>query len=247
MRAIHPARRVATIAILLGMASLGACGKGEREGLAEAKREAEAEQKAKEKAGVPPTPIRTPVPGEAKIPCSQLVKDPAAYQTALGEKEPMTVQDKTAGQHDAAAVCGLLRGGKRPSPAEQEAILKKEPRLGVLPGDELCHVSAFCYTIEDSDSFRKRCLAQKKSFDETLGFPACVMIVAQGRDDVPLYEVFDTDTKCVLKIGGGPSNVDAASISSCAKVATETIGLEQIAVGAAPAPAASGSGSGSGG
>lgn len=237
-----------SIAIFLGVAAglLGACGKGEREGLEEAKREAEAAQKAKV-AAAPAKVVRPPITGEAKIPCSQLIGDPAAYQNALGEKEPMTVKDKTQGQHDAAAVCGLIRGGKRPSEAEQTAILKKEPRLGVLPGDEFCHVSALCYTMEDPDRFRKKCQQDKRRFDESLGFPACIMIIAQGRDDVPSYDVFDADTKCVLRIGGGPSNVDGASIANCAKVATETIGPAQITVGAAaPAPAGSGAAAGSG-
>lgn len=232
-----------SIAISLGIAiSLWACGKGEDAGMVEAKKQAEAEQKAREAAGEPAKVMRPPVPGQTKIPCEQLV-DPAAYQTALGEKEPMTVKDRTKGEPDAAASCALHRGGKRPNEAEQAAILKKEGRLGVLPGDELCHVTAFCSTIEDQERFKQKCKARH---DESMGSYACVEIFPQGVDDVPLFRFFDTDTKCILRVGGGPSNVNGELIRTCAKVARDTIGAAQIAIdGSAPPPAPAAAGSGS--
>ena len=134
-------RCVISFGVALGLL---ACGKsGEQAAIEEAQKQAEAEQKAKERANEPAKMMRPPVPGQAKIPCTQLIDLPA-FQTALGEKEPLTIKDQTKGEPDAAASCALLRGGKRPSEAEQQALLKKEGRLGVLPGDELCHVTAFC-------------------------------------------------------------------------------------------------------
>jgi hypothetical protein len=94
-------------------------------------------------------------------------------------------------------------------------------------------VSAFCSTIETLEGFKKRC---KERNDESMGSHACVQIIAQGADDVPLFKFFDEDTKCILHVGGGPSNVDADLIRTCAKVARDTIGPEQIAEGGAPAP-----------
>jgi hypothetical protein len=229
------------ISISLAMAAgLVACTKGSKEGLEAARREAEAEQKAKEAAGAPAKVMRPPVAGQAKIPCAQLI-DAAAYQAALGEKEPMTVKSK--GDPNATSSCGLHRGGKRPGEIEQKEILKKEGRLGVLPGDELCHVSAFCSTIEDAERFKKRCTEQN---DESMGTHACVQIIAQGADDVPLFKFFDADTKCLIHVGGGPSNVNADWIRTCAKVARDTIGPPQIAVGGAPAPAPEPAAEGSG-
>ncbi len=228
-----------SIAISLAVAAgVAACSKAGDEAREAARREAEEEARAKAAAaGGPAKVIRPPVPGETKIPCSQLI-DPVVFQQALGEKEPMTIKSK--GDPNATSSCGVHRGGKRPGEIAQKEIIKREGRLGVLPGDEFCHVTAFCSTIEDPDRFRKRCT---ESADETMGTFACVQIVAQGRDDVPLFKFFDADTKCILHVGGGPSNVNADAIRTCAKTARDTIGLPQIAVGGAPAPAETGSGS----
>ncbi|MGN6105848.1 MAG: hypothetical protein ACTHU0_12145 [Kofleriaceae bacterium] len=229
-----------TIAILVGALSLMACGKGENAGAEEVRKQAEAEQKAKEGRGEAAKVIRPPVPGQAKIPCSQLI-DPAPFQAALGEVEPLTVKDVTAGDGDSTASCALIRGGKRPSEAEQRALLKKEARLGVLPGDETCNVSAYCYTIEDPERFKQKC---KDRNNEEMGTFACVQVVAQGIDDVFVYRFLDEDTKCVLKVRGGPSQVNNELIRKCAITARDTIGPAQIAVDPnAAAPAAAGSGS----
>jgi hypothetical protein len=218
------------IAICLAViAGLCACTKGERAGAEAAQKEIEEQERAKAAAHAPAKVMRPSVAGQAKIPCTQLV-DPAAYRQALGEKEPMSVRSK--GDPNATSSCGLHRGGKRPGEIEQKEILKREGRLGVLPGDELCHVSAFCSTIEDADRFRKRCTERP---DETMGSFACVQIIAQGADDVPLFRFFDEDTRCILQVGGGPSNVNADQIRTCAKVARDTIGPAQIAVGGVPA------------
>lgn len=234
-----------SIAIKVGVAiGFLACGKsGEQAGIEEAQKQAEAEQKAKERANEPAKVMRPPVPGQGKIPCSQLIDLPA-YQTALNEKEPLTVKDQTKGEPDAASSCALHRGGKRPGEAEQQALLKQAGRLGVLPGDELCHVTALCYTIETPERFKKWCKDRKDRDDESMGSYACVQVVAQGADDVPLFRFYDEDTKCILRVGGGPSNVDGDQIRACAKVARDTIGPAQIAVTAPPAtpPAPAGSG-----
>jgi hypothetical protein len=83
-----------SVAIVLGGGFvLGACSKGEDAGREAAKAEAEAEDKAKAKVHAPAKVQRPPVPGETKIPCSQII-DAAAFQQALGEKEPLTVKSK---------------------------------------------------------------------------------------------------------------------------------------------------------
>ncbi|HWO20628.1 MAG TPA: hypothetical protein VNO30_17790 [Kofleriaceae bacterium] len=228
------------IAISLAVAAgLSACSKGD-EAREAARKEAEAEDRAKAKAsGGAAEVIRPPVPGQTKLKCSQVI-NLDAFQQELGEKEPLTIKEK--GDPDATSSCGLHRGGKRPGEAAQKEILKKEGRLGVLPGDELCHVSLYCSTIETLEKFKKRCTDRN---DESMGSYACVQVVAQGADDVPVFKFFDEDTKCIIRVGGGPSNVNGDSIRSCAKAARSTIGPDQIAVGAggdaAPAPAGSGS------
>lgn len=213
--------------MLLALSLIGACGSGESAGAEEARKQAEAEQKAKGSAQVAQT-IRPPVPGHQKVPCDQLI-DPAKYQAALNEKEPLTVKE-LKNEPEASASCALVRGGKRPSEAEQKALIKEKGRLGVMPGDELCEVAAFCWTIEDQDRFKQKCKERKQRDDDSMGSYACVQVVATGEDDVNLYRFFDTDTKCILQVRGGPSNVDNSMILACAKTARDTIGPDQIAV-----------------
>ena len=239
-----------TIAILLVL--LTACNKGENAGAEEARKQAEKEQKEKESHGGVAKKINPPVPGKAHIPCAQLI-DADKLGQALGEKEPVTLQESKT-EPDAAASCSAIRGGKHVSPAEQAALKKKSGKLGVLPGDELCNISTFCWTMEDPERFRTKCHEAKELDDNTLGFYACVLIVATGEDDVKRFRFFDDDTKCIFQVRAGPSMVDNDFIGRCAKAAHDLIGPEQIAVdrnsAAAPrgpggaAPAA-GSGSGS--
>jgi len=220
-----------------------ACSKGANEGVEEAKKQAEKEAADRAKAaGGAAAKISPPVPGRAKLDCANVI-NADGFKQALGETEALTIQ-ASASEPDAAASCSLLRGGKRLSDAEQKAKLKKEGRLGVMPGDEICNVSTFCWTIEDADRFRARCAQMKEHDDDSLGFYTCVLIVAQGADDVKRFRFFDPDTKCIIQVRGGPSNVDNDLIGKCAKAAHDLIGPEQIKVGAAPPPPPAGSGSG---
>jgi hypothetical protein len=233
------------IAIAIG------CGSSKEEGMAAAKKEAEADlQKrlANKEAAKKMTP---PVTGSQTVACTTLISDPAAYTTALGEKEPLTVKEITSTDADAVAVCSLIRGGKKLTAKEQEALIKKKGsggRLGVLPGDELCRITAYCWTIEDEEKFVDRCKQRGLQPDSTLGGAACLLIVPQGADDVYSYSFLDPDTKCVIKVGGGPSLVDNNIITSCAKTARDMIGPPNIKPGATPPPTpppAEGSGAGS--
>ena len=221
--------RATNVFLVLG---LWGCGNSENAGAEEARRQAELEQKAKETHGAPAKRLATPVPGQAHVPCTQLI-DLAAFQTALGEKEALVLKDVTK-TVEAAASCSLLRGGKRPTEAEQQAMLKKASRLGVLPGDELCNITAFCWTIEDAERFKASCKDRKDKDDESLGSYACVHIAPVGVNDVKTFQFFDEDTRCILQVRGGPSNVDNEIIQSCAKAARDTIGPAQIKVDAVP-------------
>jgi len=224
------------LAAALGL-GLAACGKSENAGAEEAKKQAEEELKAKVDRGEAAVKIKPPVPGQTKIPCEQLI-DVAAFQTAIGELEPMGIKDMSKGEPEAVASCGLTRGGKRPTEAEQKAILKNEGRLGVMAGDELCNVTAYCWTIEEPERFKSKCKLRKEQDDETMGSYACKQVVAVGADDVFVFRFFDADTKCILQVKGGPSAVDNEMIRKCAIAARDSIGPTQIAVGGAPAPKA---------
>jgi hypothetical protein len=184
------------------------------------------------------------VPGKAHLDCRAVI-NAAQFQQIMGEVEPVSVAESKS-EPDAAASCSVLRGGKRLTDAEQKAKLKKDGRLGVMAGDEICNVSTFCWTIEDADKFREKCHAMKDKDDDSLGFYSCVLIVAQGVDDVKRFRFFDDDTKCIIQVRGGPSNVDNDLIGKCAKAAHDLIGPDQIKPGAPPiqeAPAAPAEGS----
>ena len=230
------------IAILVVSLGLAACGKGENAGAEEAKKQA-AEDLAKKMAepNSIPKKIDPPVPGRAKLNCNALV-DADKFTQLLGEATPVTVVDSKT-EAEAAASCSVIRGGKRPTEAEQKAALKTKGRLGVIPGDEICNISTFCWTIEDPDRFLKKCLEMKEKVDDSLGFKSCILVVATGEDDVNRYRFFDDDTKCIFQVRGGPSMVDNDLIGKCAKGAHDLIGPDQIKPGAAPAAPAAGSGS----
>src|SRR5258708_36974162 len=110
--------------------------------------------------------------------------------------------------------------------AEQAAMKKKASKVGVLPGEELCNIPTFCWTIEDAERFRQKCHDTKDTDDNSLGFYACVMIVATGEDDVKRFRFFDDDTKCIIQVRAGPSMVGNDFIGKCAKAAHDLIGPE---------------------
>jgi hypothetical protein len=226
-----------------------ACGKSEDAGRQAAQQAADQEAARAKANNEVAEKISPPVPGRAKIPCAQLI-DANLFQQALGEKDPITVKDETGTGNggDQTASCSLMRGGKAVSQAEQQALIKKNGKIGVLPGDELCNVTAYCWTIEDPEHFKKKCADLKLKDDDSMGSYACLQVVQVGADDVNNYKFYDTDTKCLLQVRGGPGMVDNAFITTCAKAARDLIGPPQIAVGgapAAPAPAAGSAGSGS--
>lgn len=229
-------RVIRFVSLSIVVASIAACSKEDpRE---KARQQAAALEAKEQQAAKPAAKVRPPVPGEARVPCEQLVADPAAYQTALGEADPVTVKDVTKSDADAASSCSIVKGGKMLTQKEQEALAKKtNHRLGVLAGDDLCNVTAYCWTIETKEGFLGRC--KDRGWQETseMGTPSCVQVVQQGADDVHVHHFFDEDTKCVLKVRGGPSNTDNDKILACAKVARDTIGPAQIAV-EGPAPGA---------
>ncbi|CAN5500402.1 hypothetical protein BH11MYX1_BH11MYX1_40050 [soil metagenome] len=228
---------------LVGL-GLSACSKSEHAGIEEARKQAAAENKAKlNDPNLVAKKIDPPVPGEQKLTCAQLI-DADKFTQLLGETAPVVIH-QTKDDAEAAASCSVIRGGKAPSAAEQTALKKKNGRLGVMPGDEICNIAAYCWTIEAADRFAKKCIDSKATMDSALGFPACLRVQAEGEADKHNYRFFDEDTKCLIGVRGGPSMVDNDIIAKCATGAHDLIGPDQIKPGAAPAaPGGSGSGSG---
>ncbi len=229
--------RMGLIAIVLLAA---ACSKdNSKEVEAEAKKEAEA---LAAKSGVPKAvKLVAPVPNEQKVPCDLLIDLPT-WQTALGEVDPLEISDNSASDADAASVCNILKGGKRLTGPEQEKLAKKtNHKLGVIPGQPICTVTAYCWGVETLADFAKRCETWSKDarsgfrLDEaTMGQQSCMRTLAAGADDVTSFRFYDEDTKCILNVAGGPANVDNEKILQCARTAAQAIGPAQIAVEAVP-------------
>jgi hypothetical protein len=222
-----------------------ACKDSAEEGKREAQRIAAMEAKQERESGKVAPKIRAPVQSQRKIDCARLI-DMAGFGDALGEKEPVSVRDVSKTNLDSSASCSLVRGGRMLSSKEQQALIKRNGKLGVLPGDELCNVTAYCSLVEDEEHVKARCAELKRQNDDSMGSYACVQIVPHGADDVKSFRFFDAETKCVLEVRGGPSMTDNDFIARCAKAARDLIGPEQIAetgppAGAPEAPAGSGS------
>ncbi|CAN5896556.1 hypothetical protein BH11MYX2_BH11MYX2_26410 [soil metagenome] len=220
--------RASIASSLLVCLSLAACGKSENAGVEEAKRQAEIDLKAKEASGGVAKKIAPPVRSSNYIPCDKLI-DTAKFSDALSETQPFRVEDVLKGEPEASAACSLRRAGTALSPAEQKAKLKKEGRLGILPGDEVCNVAAFCSTIEDPEKFKTKCAEKKQVDDDTMGSYACKQVVAVGSDDVFVFRFFDEDTKCIVQVKGGPSQVDNEAIRKCAQTARDSITPDTLA------------------
>ncbi len=224
--------RFAVVSVALAAAACNAA----EEGAKEAARQAEA-ARAKERAAVKPIDrVKAPVPQGTKIRCDQ-VMDPVAYTEALGELDPLTVRDSTGAMADATVSCSLIRGGERPDAKAQDKLIKKNGRLGVLPGDELCNVTLYCWVIEEEAKFKERCRAtttQVLAPDEgsTGGF-ACKETRQSGEFDLETFRFYDGDTKCVIGVRGGASMTDNEKIATCARVARESIGPDHIKTDAA--------------
>jgi hypothetical protein len=214
-------------AVALAVLALPACKDRAEEAREAAQKEADLEAKRKEVPAGPAVTQAAPVQGRKRVLCDKLI-NPSKFTTALGETGPLGLIDVSSGNGEATATCSLIRAGTPPSAAEQAAILKKKPRLGVLPGDEVCRVAAYCWTLESEERLRKRCSDLKNHDDDSMGSYACVQIVPTGIDDVKAFRFFDEDTRCIIDVKGGPSMVDNDLISKCARTARDTIGTEQL-------------------
>lgn len=231
---VASSRLLAALSIALAAAAATGCDAAEK-GRARARAAAAAENERRTaEIGGPAEVKKPPVTDRQHVGCDVLI-NATAFGTALGEAEPVEVADVTAQDRDAAAVCAIKRGGIRPTAAEQEAKQKKEGHLGVLPGDPICNVYAYCWTLETPEAFEKRCRDSSETFDDSMGFPACVRTIQTGEHDVKTFRMYDADTKCLLKVGAGPSMVDNDVIAKCARAAVEHIGPDNIVPGGKPA------------
>ena len=215
------------IIILASALCLTACGSGESVEDYNKKR-AEAADKKRPKAKV--VKVTTALPGGVTIKCAELL-DVEKLTPLLEEKDVVSVQDMP--EIGPTSVCSVKRGGELMDEKKQAEESKRTGKLGVLAGDELCHVTVHCSIPAQDEQFQLDCknkieAGQRQSNDD-IGTFACIKITPQGPNDAYTYKFIDPDSRCVMSVRGGPSVNEEAEVQKCAKAIKDVIGPEQIA------------------
>lgn len=192
------------------------------------KRQAEAADKKRPRTKV--VKVKTALPGGVTIPCDELM-DAAKLTALMGETETVVLKDvKEVGP---TSVCSVRRGGEVMDAKKQEEETKRTGRLGVLAGDELCHVTVHCSIPAQDEQFERDCKNQieagKRQSNEDIGAYACIKVTPKGPHDAYTYKFIDPDSRCVMSVRAGPSVNEEAEVQKCAKAVKDVIGPEQIA------------------
>ncbi len=167
------------------------------------------------------------VPYGKQVSCADVI-DPALFSKYIGDQIG-EVKDRGKSNSEASLTCGLIRAGKPPTTDAQLRKYQREGmKLGVLPGDEYCQVTAYCSMATDEDRFKKKCEDQKDIGNESVGRFACVHTTQRGTKEAYTYRVIDPDSKCLLEIMGGPSVTDEPLVQNCTRAALEDIALAEL-------------------
>lgn len=166
--------------------------------------------------------VETALPSGTQVACSTLF-DAEQLTTLMKEKEPVGIADHSAKSPDTTATCSIRRGGKPPDEKTQEKMFEETARLGVLGGDEVCNVAVFCSVPADTEGFKNRCKTDGLLANDTIGTFACVKVTPKGPDDGYTYRFIDPDSKCTVRVMGGPSVVEESQVQTCAKAVMELL------------------------
>lgn len=202
--------------LLIGLgATFPAC-KGEVEG--EAPKPAEPAEK---KSNV--VKITTAVMPGKKLACADVFPDMAVFSETMGvEIGPM--KDKSRNNGMATMVCSVIRGGEVAETAkEAKTLQEKYSRLGVLPGDSFCQITAYCSRASNKDEFEKKCESDGNQGSLLGGEFACVRATEKGPEYSYTYKFIEPDTKCVVEALAGPSVNDQEMVKNCALAARTAI------------------------
>jgi len=167
--------------------------------------------------------IQMTVPYGKQAACTD-VFDPAVFSQAIGD-EIREMEDRGSSNKEASLSCAFHRAGEPPKDDAQLRKYEQEGlKLGVLPGDEYCMVTAYCSLAADAESFKKQCEQRGDSMNvSAVGQPACVHITQRGVENAYSYKVIDPETRCVLEVLGGPSVTDETLVQNCTRAALEDI------------------------
>jgi hypothetical protein len=215
--------------ILLVAALAPACdggGKGEDKQQAAADQTAAAPTEApRAQSNIERIPIA--VPYGKQVDCSAVI-DPALFSKYIGDAIGQ-VKDRAKSNSESSLSCALMRAGEPPkSDAQLRKFEREGMKLGVLPGDEYCLVTAYCSLATDVDRLKKKCEDEKNLGNDAVGEFACVHTTQRGTKEAYTYHVIDPDTKCMLEVMGGPSVTDEPLVQNCTRAALEDITLAEL-------------------
>ena len=174
--------------------------------------------------------VKTALPGGVTIGCNEILN--ATEITALlGEKESVVLKDvKEIGP---TSVCSVRRGGEVMDAKKQQEETTRTGVLGVLAGDEICHVTIHCSIPAQDKQFELDCKnkieAGTRQSNDDIGTFACIKVTPKGPNDAFTYKFIDKDSRCVMSVRGGPSVNEEAEVQKCAKAVADTVGPEELA------------------
>jgi hypothetical protein len=173
--------------------------------------------------------FEAPVPYGKQVACADLVGDGARFAEYIGDAIG-EIKDKNSTNKEATSVCAFMRAGTPPSnDAQLKAFQKSGMKLGVLPGDEFCTVTAYCSYPAELEQFKKKCQDDGHREDNSLGQFACVREYQRAAEYAYTYRAIDAETQCIVEVMGGPSVTDESLVQNCTRAALETIVPESIA------------------
>lgn len=208
------------LAASLMLVSTFAC-KGELEG------EEPAKPVEKKKSNV--VKLTTAVPYGKHLACVDVFPDTTVFTEAMGD-EIGEIRDKSKSNSAASVVCSLIRAGEPPaSPKELKTLEEKYAKLGVLPGDEYCMISAYCSLANDEDTFKAKCEADGNQRSSLDGQFACLRATEKGVEYSYTYKFIEPDTNCTVEAMAGPSVNDEAMVKNCALAARNAMTKASVA------------------
>lgn len=167
------------------------------------------------------------VPYGKQVACADVI-DMALFSRYISG-EVGEVKDRASSNSEATLSCAFIRAGKPPTTDAQLRKYQREgQKLGILPGDEYCMVTAYCSLATDEERFKKKCDEDKDAVNESVGQFACVHTSQRGTKEAYTYRVIDPDTRCVLEVMGGPSVTDEPLVQNCTRAALEDITLPEL-------------------